>query len=226
MDLFIGYGRLPQALLTLMPPSAQVAIYNRTQERIRTAQENDQRIVSIESDQFAAYEHVWLFLPVQALKTFLSTYAEEFPGNATFYLPVTKATQSDVIPYLKEGQRVVACKFVTQADQLKEDGEGLAVVTPVHKKDREHVQALLGKNMTVIEGAEEDVLEVNRLATKRTIEMVTMLQKELKEQSIDDQIIDYASRQIVLGVTKAYHQGKLGTFGQRVLQEVKERDET
>ncbi|MBM7096368.1 hypothetical protein JSY36_11495 [Bacillus sp. H-16] len=224
MTVFIGFGKLAQAVLHLIPEDRQVRVFSRTKEKVVEACQGDSRITWIEREDFVEHKDIWLFLPKDEVASFIKENKSFFHPQTSIYVTATAVMRKDIESLLPERGNAVPCKFVTQADQLRKDKEGLVIVDSADTDDAEAVKQFLGDRFSVLEGAEEGVLSVNKAATKAAIEAVTTLEKDLRKQGIDEKMIRHAASQIIPGVIRAYLDGELGGFGKQVIKEIEENE--
>ncbi len=224
MTIIIGFGKLAQSVVSLLPIDQPIHVYSRTKEKVIAASKENPKINWIDLEDVHNARNIWLFLPQGEIEHFLVNHRHFFSSKTILHYTATSLTKADIQQWLPDEVEAVPCKFVTQADQLRKDGFGLAAVDPSAQKYTDEVTRFLGSNFTIVLAPEQDVLAVNKTATKQGIEAVIKLKRELKKKQIDDVLITNAAKQIIPGVIHSYLNDNLGGFGQKAVKEI--TDET
>ncbi|TMW71784.1 hypothetical protein [Alteribacter natronophilus] len=219
MTTLIGLGSLARAVYKLLPKDRTFHGYTRTKKTI----EAFPGLYWRDPQTFNHEDTFILFLPGNEIGSFFNRYYDRFKEGTTFYYTATALLKEDVEPYLPRGTKAVPWKWVTQADALAAQGNGLAVTES--EEEAERLGSLFGDLIRTLPGKEEDVLTVNKEATWAAIRAVVQLKKDLRSKGIQDDLIDQAASQILPGVIDAYLDGKLGGFGKQAAKEL-ENDET
>ncbi|MBO9129533.1 NAD(P)-binding domain-containing protein [Bacillus sp. 165] len=103
-------------------------------------------------------------------------------------------------------------KFVGQADDLRENGNGLFVIEEPHPV----ISGLYSQIGRVIVDKEETVEKVNRLATYYAIKAAKELENELRSKGYNSEYEKQVLQSLVPGVVRSYAQGTLGHFGKEI----------
>ena len=221
--MIVGFGRLAQALIDVLPSEYSINIFSRTKERVIEKAADNPRIGWISPEKFNLEKEVWLLLPAEAIPDFIKTYSDFFNPDTTFFYCATKGMSREIKSLITASQKLVPVKFITEAKQLSRDKRGMAAIPLEFLEYKEQLQYWFKNSMEVVIAEEEDVLLLNKTTTTIAIELMESLNEELKESRLSDKLINHAAQQIVPGVIQSYIEGRLGGFGEQVLKERNER---
>ncbi|OLO40187.1 hypothetical protein BTR23_06720 [Alkalihalophilus pseudofirmus] len=222
MLLFVGFGRLTKGLLPFINSKEAIYVFHTREKKKEEYQKLNVNLAK--PTQFSNATHVFLALPASEYKHFFTTYGQYFQKDTIFFHMATALLQHEVQQSIPYGT-IVPCKCIGQADQMAVEQKGLIIVPREFSAERSWLQSFFTKEMTVLEGKEEDVILINQLATKAALELAMSLKKELYQKGLNEKWIDHSLEVTVRGVIKSYCHGKLGGFGRNLLVEIEKQNE-
>ncbi|MFA9559086.1 hypothetical protein ACERII_17385 [Evansella sp. AB-rgal1] len=218
--LFIGYGRLAQAITDILPKDTTIQIYSRTKKDL-----SQPHVSWLEPSKFHLEKQVWLFLPADVIPDFLKKHVNYFHRETTFFYCATKGRALEVKDLVIPTQTVIPIKFITQADQLRKDKMGMAALPRLFEKTKPAIEKLFGESLQIVIAEEEDVHHLNKQATQKAIDIIVELEKEMNDRGISKELVEHAAKQIIPGVITAYYQGTLGAFAKQEIVKRRENRE-
>ncbi|MBU8905265.1 NAD(P)-binding domain-containing protein [Desertibacillus haloalkaliphilus] len=222
MKLFIGFGELAKALISLTSSNEKIYVFSRSTEKIVEAQKQDQRIVQVTEDQLHQVSHAFITLPSTAYEPFFTSYGHLFTDDTVFYHCATALMVEDIEAFISHGS-VVPFKCVGQAAQIRRDQKVVFVTPKKHLSEVSHLKDWFGEKVSIVAGSEQQVLAANKEATRAAVEMAVDLKEKLRQQGLPDEIIQQSLEVTTRGVIQAFSDGKLGGFGKTVIKEIEDQ---
>ncbi|MBU9713745.1 hypothetical protein [Evansella tamaricis] len=225
MMMIVGFGRFAKAILELLPEEKSIGVFSRSKEKVLKNIKGNLRISWISPEFFYKEKEVWLLLPAESIEPFLQNYASFFSEETVFFLCATKKMAKDIEYLLENNQKVIPVKFITQADELKIEKRGMVAVPPAHLNYQSKIKDIFGGSLKIVAAKEEDVLHLNLEATRKGVELVEDLRKDMGELGIPKEMVDQAAQQIIPGVIRGYIRGDLGGFAKQIVEDRRKKED-
>ncbi|MDG5787738.1 hypothetical protein QA612_09525 [Evansella sp. AB-P1] len=224
--MIVGYGRLAKAIIEVLPNHRKVKVFSRSKKKVLEMLKDNRKASWISPSDFSKEKDVWLMLPADEIPKFLDNYRHLLHPRATIYYCATKGKAKEIIHKVYDNQKVVPVKFITEANQLIIDKKGIAAIPETYKEHISIVEEWFERSIEIVIASEEDVFLLNKAATQKAIELVFTFKKDMLQIGLSEKLIEHAIRQIVPGVIQSYYNGMLGGFGQQVMNEKENEDES
>ncbi len=208
----VGIGKLGKALLSRFEKrGVQMSMFHPDINKVnRCLQEYPIHRV-VKKEELDRADFLILALPANQIIPFMQSLES---SNISLQNPVfiNMATAAHTSDLKQQYPRVkwAGVKFVGQADDLRENGNGLFVM----EESNHSISQMYSQIGRVIIDREETVEKVNGIATYCAIKAVKEIKKELRQGGHQSEYEKQVLRSLVPGVVRSYAQGTLGHFAQ------------
>ncbi|WP_147803523.1 NAD(P)-binding domain-containing protein [Alkalicoccus halolimnae] len=212
-----GIGKLGTALITQwMKQDLETGLYHPDAEKAKKAAKNLSTKV-LKKDDLAKLDYLVLALPADQILPFVKDLKKAGVQLEETVL-INMATKQETAELRETYPELqwASVKYIGHAESLRRDGSGLFIT----EETDEHLRDRFSRIGHVETAAEETAEKVNQLATSQAVLAAIKLEKQMEEEGWNDVYIKHALRSLFPEVIRAYADGKLGRFGQKIVEEM------
>lgn len=224
----VGIGKLGQALLTLFQASNYpIGLYHPDIEKSERCAAAYPLHTSVSKEYLLSSDIVILALPATQIQPFIDElYPLLSPVSSPLFLNMATTISTNALREAYPELAWQGVKFMGQADDLRENGNGLFIADRTPAADSERKNAVIrafSRIGHVVQDEEQIVESINRLATYYAIKGAKELEKVMQEQDFPELYRRQVLLSLVPGVIRSYTEGTLGHFGQAVADELENK---
>ncbi|MEN6567734.1 MAG: NAD(P)-binding domain-containing protein [Veillonellales bacterium] len=219
----IGTGRMGRALAARLADTADLYLFDRDADRLKTVGEELKLPVVESMEELVKLGTVILAVPDQEVISCI----KDFNQQPQTLQVINIATNVDSQVLRQTSARHIRCinaKFVSQADEMLL-GQRPVIIVDEQPSDMVSVAAELFAAMgDIVVGRADLVTAINKSAAENVLTAAVHLEETLRQKNVTDpRLIKAAIRQVAVGTLKAYADSNLGPFAREIVRSVRAR---
>jgi len=119
----------------------------------------------------------------------------------------------------KKNINLISAKIIGHAGEMRK-GERPIIIIDGSKDSKTKLEAaeLFSKVGTVVFGDVQQVALINTVSSEEGIKTALRIKERLLKQNIPEELIDFAIRNVAAGTMKAFTEGDIGPFAQKIIE--------
>lgn len=216
-----GIGKLGAALVKQWDMKKRaIGAYHSNSERARQFTEAYAYAYPLSKQELLRLDVLLLALPANNVARFLEEILEEAEGPVhTIFINMATSLFTPQLTHKFPDVRIAGVKFMGHSQDLWERGAGLFITEAALPRQLKEMFREIGE----IKVDKEEVLQdVNKLASYYAVKAAFEIESALEEKGLPSEYKERALASLAPEMIRSYSQGKVGHFGQQVIQELKE----
>lgn len=219
----VGCGRMGSYLAEKLSEDFELTVVDKN---IKVATRISKALDCLGSDNYDVLnisEIIILALPSEYMENALKEITPKLVGGKLLINIATTFPKNEFDNLVKgEKLKSISAKIIGHAAEMKLGEKPLIVIDETKDKDVKLTAAqLFSKIGSIVFGDPEIVPEINTLCSGEGVKTALKIQDMLEKKNIPQQYIDFAIKIVAAGTMKAFTEGNLGPFVQKIIEEYK-----
>jgi len=167
-----------------------------------------------------------LALPTEVMVEAVKQIIQKLTKSPVVVNIATTASDTEIEKTLKKNINLISAKIIGHAAEMRK-GERPIIIIDESKdlKTKLEVARLFSKVGTVVFGNVQQVALINTVSSEEGIKTALRIKERLLKQNVPEQLIDFAIRNVAAGTMKAFTEGNIGPFAQKIIEEFNKNKE-